>query len=147
VETRLVSEGRAQEGVRPDQEPTETTDCAAALVRQLARASEVNGPRRVVSRPDGTREELLVDVQLDDARYTLTRTVIRKSAQQLSPREREIAALVARGLPNKAIGALLDISAWTVATHLRRVFVKLGVASRAAMVAALAGDAYPPEQP
>jgi DNA-binding CsgD family transcriptional regulator len=56
----------------------------------------------------------------------------------LSPREREIALLIARGLPNKAIGAVLGISTWTVATHLRRMFAKTGVTSRAAMVAALA---------
>ena len=55
----------------------------------------------------------------------------------LSPRELAIARLVARGLPNKSIGSLLDISPWTVATHLRRIFGKLQVASRAAMVASL----------
>jgi hypothetical protein len=45
--------------------------------------------------------------------------------------------LVADGLPNKCIGAVLEISSWTVATHVRRVFSKLGVTSRAAMVARL----------
>jgi DNA-binding CsgD family transcriptional regulator len=61
-----------------------------------------------------------------------------RSNVPLSPREREIARLIARGLPNKAIGAVLGISTWTVATHLRRMFAKTGVTSRAAMVAALA---------
>jgi hypothetical protein len=42
---------------------------------------------------------------------------------------------VAKGLPNKCISAVLEISTWTVATHLRRVFAKLGVSSRAAMIA------------
>jgi len=55
----------------------------------------------------------------------------------LSPREQEIVRLVAKGLPNKTIAAILDISPWTVATHLRRVFGKLGVRSRAAMIASL----------
>jgi len=45
--------------------------------------------------------------------------------------------LVAEGLPNKCISAILEISSWTVATHLRRIFAKLGVGSRAAMVARL----------
>jgi DNA-binding CsgD family transcriptional regulator len=49
---------------------------------------------------------------------------------ELSPRERQIVRLVAEGHVNKAIGAVLDISPWTVATHLRRIFAKLGVASR-----------------
>jgi DNA-binding CsgD family transcriptional regulator len=58
-------------------------------------------------------------------------------APALSPRESEIARMVAQGHPNKVIAAVLDISAWTVNTYLRRMFVKLGVTSRAAMVARL----------
>ncbi len=57
----------------------------------------------------------------------------------LSPREAEIIHLVATGLPNKCIGAVLEISTWTVATHLRRIFAKLGVNSRAAMIARAGG--------
>ena len=45
--------------------------------------------------------------------------------------------MVARGLPNKAIAAVLEISSWTVGTYLRRMFAKLGVTSRAAMIAKL----------
>ncbi len=55
----------------------------------------------------------------------------------LSPRECEIVRLVARDLTNKEIAAVLEISAWTVATHLRRVFAKLSVRSKAAMVASV----------
>jgi len=32
---------------------------------------------------------------------------------------------------------VLEISTWTVATHLRRIFAKVGVSSRAAMIARL----------
>jgi DNA-binding CsgD family transcriptional regulator len=35
------------------------------------------------------------------------------------------------------IADVLNISSWTVCTHLRRIFAKLGVGSRAAMVAQL----------
>jgi hypothetical protein len=45
--------------------------------------------------------------------------------------------MVAKGYPNKTIAGVLNISAWTVCTHLRRTFAKLGVTSRAAMVARL----------
>jgi DNA-binding CsgD family transcriptional regulator len=55
----------------------------------------------------------------------------------LSPRELQIARLVARGATNRAIGSTLEISSWTVSTHLRRIFAKLGVSSRAEMVNAL----------
>lgn len=55
----------------------------------------------------------------------------------LSPREGEIARMVAKGYPNKTIASVLEISPWTVSTHLRRLFAKLGVRSRAAMVARL----------
>jgi DNA-binding CsgD family transcriptional regulator len=56
---------------------------------------------------------------------------------QLSPREQEIVRMVAKGHPNKIIADVLNISSWTVCTHLRRIFAKLGVGSRAAMVAQL----------
>lgn len=55
----------------------------------------------------------------------------------LSPREMQIAVLVAQGLPTKAIAVRLGISIWTVATHLRRIYARFGVSSRAAMVARL----------
>jgi DNA-binding CsgD family transcriptional regulator len=48
--------------------------------------------------------------------------------------------MIAKGYPNKTIAAVLDISSWTVCTHIRRVFAKLGVGSRAAMIAKLLED-------
>lgn len=56
---------------------------------------------------------------------------------RLSPREREIALLVAQGFPTKAIARHLGISIWTVSTHLRRIFARFGVGNRAAMIARL----------
>ncbi|MEM9818882.1 MAG: helix-turn-helix transcriptional regulator [Cyanobacteria bacterium P01_D01_bin.6] len=60
-------------------------------------------------------------------------------AEILTARELQVAALVAKGHPNKQIAKHLRISEWTVATHLRRVFAKLNVDSRAAMVYRCAG--------
>jgi len=48
----------------------------------------------------------------------------------LSPRELEIARLVAQAMPNKSIARVLDISPWTIAAHLRRIFGKLHITSR-----------------
>jgi DNA-binding CsgD family transcriptional regulator len=83
---------------------------------------------------DGAAEDLLLDVEVDGVRCVLVREPTREGVA-LSPREHEIARLVAEGHPNKSIAAELEISAWTVGTHLRRIFAKLGVGSRAAMVA------------
>lgn len=55
----------------------------------------------------------------------------------LSARERQIASLVADGLTDLNIAARLDISEETVGTHLRRVYRKLGIHSRAELVALL----------
>jgi DNA-binding NarL/FixJ family response regulator len=55
-------------------------------------------------------------------------------SELLTSRELQIASLVAEGLINKQIAEQLRISEWTVSTHLRRIFAKLGVDTRAAMV-------------
>jgi len=83
-------------------------------------------------------EEVLVDMEVDGSRYLLIRMpVLDHGPIRLSPREHEIVRMVAKGHPNKVIADVLNISSWTVCTHLRRIFAKLGVGSRAAMVAQL----------
>jgi DNA-binding CsgD family transcriptional regulator len=81
-------------------------------------------------------EQIVFDVDIDGSRYILIRTAsLERGVPLLSPREREIVRMVAQGRQNKVIANELHISAWTVSTHLRRIFTKLGVSSRAAMVA------------
>jgi DNA-binding NarL/FixJ family response regulator len=48
----------------------------------------------------------------------------------LTPRERDVLALVASGLPNKSIARRLEISEKTVKAHLTRVFAVVGVSDR-----------------
>jgi DNA-binding NarL/FixJ family response regulator len=55
-------------------------------------------------------------------------------AEQLSARETEVLALVARGLTNAEIGRRLYVSEATVKTHLLRACGKLGVSGRTAAV-------------
>jgi DNA-binding NarL/FixJ family response regulator len=78
-------------------------------------------------------------------RQTLQRTVFHPrlsqsldgengQAEELTAREREILAAVARGLSNKAISQELWVTEQTVKFHLTNVYRKLGVPSRTAAV-------------
>lgn len=58
----------------------------------------------------------------------------KKLMNVLTRRELHVVMLVAEGLVNKQIADRLRISEWTVSTHLRRIFAKLGVDNRSAMV-------------
>jgi DNA-binding NarL/FixJ family response regulator len=58
----------------------------------------------------------------------------------LTLRESEVAALLARGLSNREIAAALYISEHTVKSHLKSVFRKTGVGTRARAVARIKED-------
>ena len=81
----------------------------------------------------------VLDVQELGVRCVLT-PAGRGDVGVLSPRELEVARMVGMGFTNKMIAASLGISLYTVSTHLRRIFAKLGVPTRAAMVAVLVGQ-------
>lgn len=57
------------------------------------------------------------------------------TGQQVSPREREILALMAEGHSNREVARVLHVSEATVKTHLARLYPKLEVTDRAAAVA------------
>jgi DNA-binding CsgD family transcriptional regulator/tetratricopeptide (TPR) repeat protein len=59
------------------------------------------------------------------------------AAGDLTPREREVAELVARGRTNHEIADDLFMSNKTVETHLSRIFEKLAVSSRSALASAI----------
>jgi DNA-binding CsgD family transcriptional regulator len=122
----LVPSARTPESVCEDQ----LLGVFERLVRRLA-----------AGRPSGEMGEsspaALLEIEHDGRMYCL---LCRKKAAMaagidLSPREREIVRMIAEGYPNKAVAGVLEISEWTVGTHLRRIFAKLGVSCRAAMVA------------
>ncbi|WP_405721623.1 AAA family ATPase [Streptomyces sp. NBC_01537] len=63
----------------------------------------------------------------------------------LTPREREIVHLVARGLTSQAVATQLFLSYRTVESHLGNAYRKLGVSSRAALAALVVGAAVRPK--
>jgi DNA-binding CsgD family transcriptional regulator len=110
----------------------------AELLREIVRQVDDGEDPAGKARQDGNHEQILIDTHVDGLRYLLVRLPeARPLLITLSPREQEIVRMVAKGYPNKTIAGVLNISAWTVCTHLRRTFAKLGVTSRAAMVARL----------
>lgn len=78
---------------------------------------------------------VVLELEVDGLRCVTLIENAESTWSALSPREQEIARMVGAGYPNKTIAAHLGISSWTVSTHLRRMFAKVGVNSRAALVA------------
>jgi DNA-binding NarL/FixJ family response regulator len=54
--------------------------------------------------------------------------------KKLSPREREIALLVARGLSNKEVARELGLSYGTIKCHVHSILQKLGARSRYSLI-------------
>jgi DNA-binding CsgD family transcriptional regulator len=63
----------------------------------------------------------------------------RSGSEGLTPREREVAALVAQGLSNREVAERLVISKRTADAHVEHILAKLGASSRTE-IAALAGE-------
>ena len=81
---------------------------------------------RIGAEPWATRSER----ELRATGETVSRRDV-SAIEQLTPQELTICRLVAEGLSDREIGARLFLSARTVDYHLRKVFPKLGIGSRA----------------
>jgi DNA-binding NarL/FixJ family response regulator len=87
--------------------------------------------------------EEVVDYALSDTISTSPAQEVpqaREPAGELTQREEEVAALVARGMTNRQIASELVISEHTVATHVGRILKKLGLQSRAQIGSWLTGQ-------
>ena len=100
-------------------------------------------------------EQLLAAVREAVARHALARRAgaevddLRRRAAILSPREREVLALVVSGLLNKQVGYRLAVTEKTVKAHRAQVMRKMRAASLAELVgmAARIGLTPPPSHP
>ncbi|MFL5343845.1 MAG: response regulator transcription factor [Hyalangium sp.] len=112
---------------------------------QAPRAAGAQGPAPAGELIIGSRHYHLVPAPSEEPAPTPAPTL--PDAQLLTARELQVASRVAAGQVNKQIAADLQISAWTVAAHLRRIFSKLGVENRAAMVSRCFGAQPGPRSP
>lgn len=109
----------------------------AARTHLVAGAIERRCRRRAAARASfedalARFEHLRAPLWADQARRQLDRTGTRRSSGDLlTPTERRVAELAARGLTNREVAARLFISPKTVESNLARVYRKLGIMSRA----------------
>jgi DNA-binding CsgD family transcriptional regulator len=94
----------------------------------LRAALEVFGELRAQSWVDRATAELRASGETVRKRDDLS------GAMALTPQERQVAQLVKKGMSNKDVAGRLFVSPRTVDFHLRNVFAKTGVTSRAELV-------------
>src|SRR5438128_10049514 len=111
----------------------------ADLFREMVERIKDSGNDSSSATDGSPKDQVIVELEVDGTRWLLMRRLPRPTQciVRLSEREREIAVLICKGYPNKTIASILEISLWTVGSYLRRLFAKLGVNNRAAMVAKL----------
>ncbi|PPD13655.1 MAG: hypothetical protein CTY25_15170 [Methylobacterium sp.] len=95
--------------------------------RDLPGASALEAAAALLSKADGPEAILAVLAELTSQEPETRDGALRPV---LTPRERDILILCARGLQNKVIGRSLGISENTVRAHLSSVFKRFGLAHR-----------------
>ncbi|TCJ99327.1 response regulator [Nocardia alba] len=101
-----------------------------APAEELVRAVRVVADGEALLAPTITRR-LIADVT---RRRNTVRAAPAPALGTLTPREREVLELVAKGLSNTEIAAALFVAEQTVKTHVSKVFSKLGLRDRAQAV-------------
>ena len=119
--------------------PFERARSLLALGRAQRRAKKWGTARESLTRSAAAFDRLGSSGWADDARSELQRVGARRAspAGELTPAERRVAELAADGLANKEIAQALVVTVNTVEFHLRNVYAKLGVRSRAQLAARL----------
>ena len=94
------------------------------------------------SLPEGSRSER-VAIVIERAAGPQA-TALRLETYGVTPREREVATLLAKGCSNAEVAAALVVSPYTVQDHIKSLFEKTGVSSRRELVARVFLDDYLP---
>jgi predicted ATPase/DNA-binding CsgD family transcriptional regulator/DNA-binding XRE family transcriptional regulator len=105
---------------------------AQRLDQQLAPAREALGPLADAAMAEGTA--LTLDAAIAEALATSPVVHANRGPadlELLSPRERQVAALIGRGYSNRRVAVSLVVGQATVATHVQHILTKLGLQSRA----------------
>jgi DNA-binding NarL/FixJ family response regulator len=108
---------------------------ASGFLLKDASAGELADAVRVVAAGDGLLAPSVTRRLIAEfARLGAPRTPDRKNLKDLTDRETEVLALVARGLANAEIATRLFVAEQTVKTHVSRILMKLGLRDRAQAV-------------
>jgi DNA-binding NarL/FixJ family response regulator len=108
---------------------------ASGFLLKDASAGELADAVRVVAAGDGLLAPSVTRRLIAEfARLGARRSPDRKNLKDLTDRETEVLALVARGLANAEIATQLFVAEQTIKTHVSRVLTKLGLRDRAQAV-------------
>jgi len=103
---------------------------ASGFVLKEAPPEEIVDAVHVVARGDALLAPQVTRAVLAELHRHPVRTELGARLKELTPREREVLGLLARGLSNSEIAAELVVGEGTVKTHVAHVLAKLGVRDR-----------------
>lgn len=151
----LAAEGRADDlyeqafaSPQVDRWPFELARLRLAYGERLRRArAQVESRAQLIAAMEGFRDlqaEPWVQRTATELRAAGVSLHRRPSHGALTAQELQVATMAASGLTNKEIGVALSLSHRTIGAHLRNVFTKLGITTRAALRDALVARDEPP---